>query len=150
MDEVEKLQEGTVDMELPPPPDVADKRHPANPHKLPLQVLGVLVSSVLIALIGGLLVVPAGILAFADAWKAGLFKQEGSQSFLNMSPMSWGIAMEWLFIVAYPLYMIFRHRLRTKTGSTVLFILTAAYGAIPLLALLLRILMATTGVRPAV
>jgi len=125
--------------------DMEEAAIQVNRHRLPLQIFGVAVSSVLISLLGGWLVVPAGVLVFADAWQAGLFKKLDSESFFNISPMSWGIAVEWLFIVSFPLYLIFRNKLRTKKGSTVLFVLAAAYGAIPLLLIVLRILFYMAG-----
>jgi len=111
-----------------------------NPHRLPLQILGICISSVIVTLIGGLFIVPVGIFVFADAWVAGIYKKKESQSFLNISPMAWGIVVQGLFIVGFPLYLVFRNRLKTKSGSLILFILTILSGVAAIALLVLAVL----------
>jgi hypothetical protein len=54
---------------------------------------------------------------FADAWVSGIFKSPKRKAFLNISPMSWGIGMALLFVVAFPVYVFNRHKLRTVKGG---------------------------------
>ncbi len=90
----------------------------ANPHVLWRQLLGfVLWVGVLTLVAEGPLGAAASLvlggLAFADAWQSGIYKHSDRNSFLNISPMAWGIVMALLFIVAYPAYVLNRNRLRT-------------------------------------
>jgi hypothetical protein len=68
-------------------------------------------------------------LAFADAWQSGIYKRSDKTSFLNISPMAWGIAMALLFIVAYPAYVLNRNKLRTIQGSNGYFWALTIFGA---------------------
>ena len=52
-------------------------------------------------------------LTFLDAWKSGIYKRSGTRGFLNISPMTWGIAMAFIFVVAFPVYLFHRRELRT-------------------------------------
>jgi hypothetical protein len=47
--------------------------------------------------------------------------------------MSWGIVMEFLLIIAYPVYLLKRNKLKTKDGSNVFWILTIVFGGISIL-----------------
>lgn len=42
--------------------------------------------------------------------------------------MAWGILMVGLFIVTFPLYLLNRHRLRTRRGTKAFFIATVLVG----------------------
>ena len=126
--------------ELPSPDDPIESPPAANPHKLPLQILGVCIASVVAFLFGGIFVVLAGVFTFADAWVAGVFKKKESSSFLNISPMGWAIAVELLLIIALPLYLVFRNKLKTKEGSTALFVLAIVFGVLPIIVFGLKIL----------
>ncbi len=78
-----------------------------NPHILWKQILGLSISSIIISFLlgifGSIFVVITGIFTFIDAWKAGIYKKKKIKSFLNNSPMSWGIGIEFLLIVVYPI-----------------------------------------------
>ena len=97
------------------------------------QITGVIIASAIFFFVGGPIIVLLGGLTFADAWMAGIYKKKGVRSILNISPMGWAIVMQGLFILAYPLYMINRNKLKTKPGNNVLFIITAVLGGIFLL-----------------
>lgn len=108
---------------------------PTNPHVLWRQVLGfVLWVGVLTfftrGLIGAVLCLALGGVTFADAWQSGIYKHPGKKGFLNISPMSWGIAMALLFIVAYPAYLLSRRKLRTREGTNAYFWSTVVLGAV--------------------
>ena len=112
-----------------------------NPHKLWRQIVG------FVFWVGGIsfirlipnpdlwirhlmLVLPIGCLTFADAWVSGIYKDRSRKSFLNVSPMSWGIGMSLLAIVTFPVYMIMRNKLRTRNGGNGFFIALAVLGGI--------------------
>lgn len=113
---------------------------PGNPHKLPLQILGVCIASIVAFLLGGIFLVLAGIFTFVDAWVAGIYKRKDSGSFINISPMGWAIAMDGLLIVSFPLYVIFRNKLKTKNGNTVLFVLAIVFAALTFVVAAVRVL----------
>jgi len=69
-----------------------------------------------------------GCLTFADAWVSGLYKDKYKRSFINISPMSWGIGMAMFAIVTFPVYMIMRNKLRTRNGGNGFFIALAVLG----------------------
>jgi hypothetical protein len=52
-------------------------------------------------------------LTFLDAWKSGIYKRTDTRGLLNISPMSWGISMAIIFVVAFPVYLLHRRELRT-------------------------------------
>ncbi len=81
-----------------------------------------------------------GVFAFVDAWNAGIYKRKDVKSLLNISPMGWGIAMEGLLILAYPLYVIKRNTLKTKKGHVLFFVFTIIFGALTFLFIALQIL----------
>ena len=115
-----------------------------NPHVLSRQVAGFLLwtvpLSVLAAgpLIGAVMVVLGGA-TFADAWKSGIYKRPGSRSFLNISPMAWGVAMALLLIVTYPVYVLSRNRLRTVRAGNVLFYAVVLIGGLEMAAFVLDV-----------
>jgi hypothetical protein len=86
----------------------------------------------LLSRLGGLLVAITGILAFLDAWSAGIRKDASKKSFLNISPMAWGIVIMWLFVISYPIYVFTRNRLKTKNGTTGYWVATNVLGVIML------------------
>jgi predicted Zn finger-like uncharacterized protein len=87
-----------------------------NPHKLWKQLIGLSIASIIFATFNFLGVI-TGIFTFIDAWKAGIYKNKKSKSFINISPMGWGIVMQGIFIVAYPLYLATRNSLKTQEGE---------------------------------
>lgn len=99
-----------------------------NPHTLWKQIVGVAIASIVMFPFGGIFIVLTGVFAFVDAWHAGIYKKKDSKAFLNLSPMAWGIAMVGLLIVAFPLYLINRNKLKTKEGNIVFFVLTILFG----------------------
>ena len=102
-----------------------------NPHTLWKQILGLCVASISLLFLFrfvGIPIVLAGVFTFVDAWTAGIYKREDKKTFLNISPMGWGIAMEYLLILAYPLYLINRNKLKTRKGNIVFFVLTIIIG----------------------
>ncbi len=106
----------------------------ANPHVLRRQVVGLvfwvgLLALPLGSLIQAALLIALGGVTFADAWCSGIYKHTDRNSFLNMSPMAWGISMAFLFIVAYPVYLLNRKKLRTIQGTDVFYWATVVLGA---------------------
>lgn len=82
---------------------------------------------------GGIFVVIAGIFTFLDAWTAGIYKKKDVTSLVNNSPAAWGIVVQGLLFIAYPLYLINRNKLKTKDGRSLFCVLTIISGGIPLL-----------------
>ena len=133
----------------------------SNPHQLPRQLFGLIFWIVLFALFvyrftdpftTASLLLPVGLLGgltFADAWVCGIYKDPNKKSFLNISPMAWGILMAVFYPVAYPVYALIRNRLRTIHGTNGLFIAVLIVGGIiilssvPSLTLLTEIYVAT-------
>jgi hypothetical protein len=127
---------------LPAPEPPSPK---GNPHVLWRQILGFLFWVVLFSIPAGGLVwavfcLALGAVTFADAWESGIYKRPNKKSFLNISPMSWGIVMALLFIVAYPAYLLSRNKLRTMRSTNAFFIATVILGAIAVILMLLSIL----------
>lgn|SRR6185437_17016 len=112
---------------------------PGNPHVLWRQVLGLVFWVVLLSLPGRLpgvvLCLALGGATFADAWKSGIYKRPGVRSFLNISPMAWGIAMAALFPVTYPVYLLNRNKLRTIHGTDAYYWAAVALGGLVILVL---------------
>jgi len=133
----------------PPQLPIAPKVE-GNPHIFWRQVLGL---TFWLALLSLLVVDPIRVslafalsaVTFADAWVSGLYKCPGKRSFVNISPMSWGIAMTLLFVVTYPTYLLSRNRLRTIEGTNVFFIATMVLGGLMLVILAIDISSAITG-----
>ena len=70
-----------------------------------------------------------GGVTFTDAWLSGIYKNQSRKSIINISPMSWGIAMAILPLVAYPTYLIKRNKLRTQQAGYGFLIATIVLGA---------------------
>lgn len=104
----------------------------ANPHTLWKQVTGVVIASVIMFFFGGIFIVLTGVFTFIDAWQAGIYKIKDKKAFVNLSPMGWAIAMEGLLIITFPLYLVKRNKLKTKTGNVAFFVLTILFGALTL------------------
>ena len=116
-----------------------------NPHVLWRQVLGfVLWVGLPVLPCGGpivaILALALGGVAFADAWKAGIYKHPDKRTFLNISPMAWGILMSLCLIVAYPIYVLNRNKLRTRHDTDAFFWATVVLGAVPLVSCLVSAL----------
>jgi hypothetical protein len=92
-----------------------------NPHVLSRQLVGLLMWVGLPSLLLGVgtcvVCLTLALLTFGDAWKCGIYKHSDKRGFLNVSPMAWGIAMAFLFIVAFPAYLLHRTELRTTQGT---------------------------------
>jgi len=111
---------------------------PENPHKLWKQLIGLSIASLIFATFNFLGVI-TGIFTFIDAWKAGIYKNKNSKSFVNISPMGWGIVMQGVFIVAYPLYLASRNKLKTNDGEKAWYILTIIFGSLTFVVLAFKI-----------
>ena len=96
-------------------------------------------------LVDAILSLALGGSTFADAWVSGIYKDPSRKSFLNISPMAWGIVMPLLFIVAYPVYLINRNKLRTKQAGNGYFVTTIVLGGVVIVLLVLNILGAGAG-----
>ncbi len=129
----------------PQEPNVTSSGAIANPHVLWRQLLGFVLWVGLLSLpaggpFGAILCLALGGATFADAWVSGIYKRPGTKSFLNISPMAWGIVMALLFIVAYPVYLTNRNKLRTVQGGNGFFIATIMLGGLVIVLLLLSVL----------
>ena len=102
----------------------------ANPHTLWKQVTGVVIASVIVFFFGGIFFVLTGVFTFIDAWKAGIYKIKDKKAFVNLSPMGWAIAMEGLSIITFPLYLVKRNKLKTKTGNVAFFVLIIVFATL--------------------
>jgi hypothetical protein len=102
-------------------PEAAGTMPSPNPHVVSRQLVGLLMWVGLPSLFPGFITcmvcLSLGLLTFADAWKCGIYKRSEKRGFLNISPMAWGIAMAFLFIVAFPAYLLHRSELRTIHGT---------------------------------
>jgi hypothetical protein len=115
----------------------------SNPHQMRKQATGVAIAAVVVLLVlklAALAVILAGVFTFLDAWHAGIYKQPDSKSFVNLSPMGWSIAMMGILIVTYPFYLANRGKLKTRSGSSVFWVLTNLFGAISLLLMVLPLI----------
>ncbi len=137
---------------MPEEPPVIEKpvEISENPHKLSRQIVGFVFWAGGISFIR-LLPNPDnwirlmigfsfGCLTFADAWVSGIYKDRSRKSFLNVSPMSWGIGMSLLAIVTFPVYMIMRNKLRTSNGGNGFFIAIAVLGGISIIFFLVGVI----------
>ena len=128
----------TVDPYATPKAPVADVDVSAqvaeNPHVLWRQVIGLVFWITVLTLAGGPVTLLFGLLlgglTFADAWVSGIYKRRDRKSFLNISPMSWGILMIALFLVSFPIYVFTRNGLRTRRGTNGFFIATIVLGSV--------------------
>ena len=110
-----------------------------NPHKLWKQLIGLGIASIIFATFNVFGVI-TGIFTFIDAWKAGIYKNKNAKSFINISPMGWGIVMQGIFIVGYPLYLASRNKLKTLEGEKAWYILTIIFGSLTFVALAFKII----------
>ena len=110
-----------------------------NPHKLWKQLIGLGIASIIFATFNVLGVI-TGIFTFIDAWKAGIYKNKNAKSFINISPMGWGIVMQGIFIVGYPLYLASRNKLKTLEGEKAWYVLTIIFGSLTFVALAFKII----------
>ena len=110
-----------------------------NPHKLWKQLIGLGIASIIFATFNVLGVI-TGIFTFIDAWKAGIYKNKNAKSFINISPMGWGIVMQGIFIVGYPLYLASRNKLKTLEGEKAWYILTIIFGSLTFVAFAFKII----------
>jgi hypothetical protein len=113
---------------------------PTNPHVLWRQIFGFVFWVSLLTLPAGglaglLLFGLLGGVTFVDAWRSGIYKRPDSKSFVNISPMGWGVAMAALFVVAYPAYLLSRNKLRTIHAGNGFFVATIVLG-VPMIGLL--------------
>jgi hypothetical protein len=110
-----------------------------NPHVLSRQLVGLLMwvglPSLLLGFITCSVCLSLALLTFADAWKCGIYKRSDKRGFLNISPMAWGIAMAFLFIVAFPAYLLHRTELRTIQGTNRFYWALIIVGAVLVIAL---------------
>jgi len=126
----------------------------SNPHHLPFQLAGLIfwivfftwsfrdpVVIVIALILGGL--------TFTDAWISGIYKDPDKKSFLNISPMAWGIVMVALSILAYPVYVLNRNKLRTITGTNGFFYAVVVIGGLALLSALASIVNLFISIRSA-
>ena len=105
-----------------------------NPHVLWRQVTGLVLWTSIVGFIAGgplgaVISLALGGVTFVDAWKSGIYKKPDEKSFLNISPMAWGLVMALVLIVAYPAYLITRNKLRTKEAGNGFFIALIVIGA---------------------
>ena len=145
----------TADPYAPPKAQVADaesssQQTTANPHVLWRQLLGLVVWITVLSLPAGgpialLLALALGGAIFADAWVSGIYKRPGVKSMLNISPMSWGVLAVALYILAFPIYMLYRNRLRTRQRTNGFFIAAVIMGTLVFIFVVANILLTPTG-----
>jgi hypothetical protein len=122
-----------------------------NPHALWRQIFGlVLWIGPLAFLAGGpvtaVTALMLGGVTFGDAWKSGIYRRPDADQdgilkrFLNISPMSWGIAMVMLLFVTYPAYLLNRNKLRTIHGTNAYYWATVVLGAIVIAGFVLNLI----------
>lgn len=121
-----------------------------NPHVLWRQLVGLvlwvgIVGYFAYGVIGALQALALGGATFIDAWRSGIYKDPARRSFLNISPMSWGIAVPLLFIVAFPAYLINRNRLKTKQSGNGYFVATIVLGCALIALWILGVIAISTG-----
>ena len=113
-----------------------------NPPALWKQLLGFVIGTVVIFFLEGpgvLVGLVAGIFTFCDAWSSGVYRKQGVRSFTNISPMSWGLAMELLPVVAYPIYLAKKNKLKTRDVANAFWILTIITGALAIIVFVIQI-----------
>lgn len=116
---------------------------PSNPHSLWKQLTVLIMFSIVFSFVGGPLIILPGIFVFVDAWKSGIYKDKERTAFINLSPAAWGVAMEGLLIITYPLYLLNRKKLKRKEAGQLYYVLTILSGGILILLLIMKILRAT-------
>lgn len=126
-------------MKKPDTLDAATAASHEQPHVFWRQVAGLVFWITLVCFVaGGIVGVALGLLigavTFADAWTAGIRKHSEEKSFLNLSPMSWGIGVSLLLIVGFPAYALNRNKLKTRPGSRALFVSVLVVGTLAFVA----------------
>lgn len=114
-----------------------------HPHQLNKQVGLFFVVSVIVGAVwglGSLIMILLGSLTFADAWQAGIYKDENLHRVYNFSPAGWGILTQLLFIIAYPLYAFHRNQLKTKDCTNVYWFLLNTGGILFIVIFLVNLL----------
>ncbi|MDP2863551.1 MAG: hypothetical protein Q8N95_12225 [Desulfobacterales bacterium] len=129
---------------------VESATQPTNQLVLWRQIMGFLLCVSLFSyftggIVGAILSLVLGGATFADAWVSGIYKKPGRKSFLNISPMAWGIAMVLVFIVVYPVYLLNRNKLRTIQAGNGLFIATIVLEAMLIVYFALILVAVRTG-----
>ena len=106
-----------------------------NPHNFWPQILGLVlpVGAITYLLAGPIFaafMLALGLVTFADAWTSGIYKDPSKKTFVNISPMGWGIVITMLFVVGYPVYLLNRNKLRTREAGNGYFIATIVLGVV--------------------
>ena len=100
-----------------------------------MQLMAIVISSIAITLIfnhlrfSGLPVI-IGIFTFCDAWKSGIYRRKDKKSLVNLSPAAWGIVVQAVFLLFFPIYMVNRDSLRTRKYNNVYLILAIIVAAL--------------------
>ncbi len=137
-DSKDKSDEITTSENPSSPPDSILDQSPAlpdNPHSMPKQLTGIVISSVIIIIVTfpylviGVLLALTGIFTFLDAWNSGIYKKPGKRALTNNSPMVWGLMVMLLWIISYPIYLFNRNKLKTKDGPRAYWILIHVFSA---------------------
>lgn len=106
---------------------------PHNPHIFSRQLIGLVLWVGVISALAGpyffTVCLTLATLTFLDAWKAGIYKRGDTRGFLNVSPMTWGIAMAFIFVVAFPVYVLHRRELRTIQSTNAFYWALVTVGA---------------------
>ena len=95
-DSEDKSDEITTSENPYSPPDSNLDQSPAlldNPHSMPKQLTGIVISSVIVIALSpilGILLALTGIFTFLDAWNSGIYKEPEKRALTNVSPMGWG------------------------------------------------------------
>lgn len=104
-----------------------------NPHVFSRQLIGLVLWVGLVSSLGGMYVFTVSMalatLTFLDAWKSGVYKRSDTRGLLNISPMTWGIAMAFIFVVAFPVYLLHRSELRTIRATNGFYYALVTVGA---------------------
>ena len=108
-----------------------------NPHIFSRQLIGLVLWVGVISSIGGPYLFTACLtvatLTFLDAWKSGIYKRSDTRGLLNISPMTWGIAMAFIFVVAFPVYLLHRKELRTIQATNGFYWALVAVGTVSII-----------------
>jgi len=91
--------------------------------------------------VASLLVVLGGV-TLADAWVSGIRKRQHTRSMLNCSPMACGVAMALLLVLAYPLYLFNRNKLRTIESADDFYWAVVVFGGIAYLSFIVLAIIA--------
>ncbi|MEJ2420906.1 MAG: hypothetical protein P8018_04110 [Acidobacteriota bacterium] len=96
--------------------------------------------SIGIYMLGGLLLVIAGLAVFVDSWSCGMGAAEGRGKLGRFPPAGWALGVEALLPVFFPLYLALRGRAATKPGRDVWLFCVVVAGAIPIFIVLLHLI----------